>query len=425
MSPVQEINKEVKVSKFGEFFVVQLSMMFGLVVVFFFVKFLPEYTNWLNRPDIFIYSLIFMFFFQLLILMITEVFKKNTIWQYTVYVWILWHTFFVYQTGGIESSFLFTFLFIPVISLFQMDAKEIRNHGILAGLLLFSLIFTDQKYWTNPSYITRHLINIAGFAIIVFLIQRFVKYTLAQKINNEQLKRKLTELEELDYTKQVFLTAMSHQLRTPLSAAKWAVEAVLKDKNCPQPEILIEGRDRIDQAVETIGKILKTAELEIDKENISIKQENFDLKLIIDKIITEQNYLIKDKGIKLVYEKYESVMVKGDAKMLSMSLTNIIDNAVRYSPQGTVHINLFKTNKDIIFTVEDSGIGIEAKDLEFILNQKFYRGKNAMTIDPNQSGVGLYVTKKIIEIHGGKIAISSVLNNGTKVSVALPLVTSV
>ena len=233
------------------------------------------------------------------------------------------------------------------------------------------------------------------------------------------------ELEEEDYTKQIFLTAMSHQLHTSLSGAKWAIETLLKDKIYSGVELLKESHTRIINAIEIINKILHTAELDVKNENINLKKENIDLKLLVDKIISSQNYLIKSNGIKIEYEKYDSVIIQGDEKMLHLSLVNIIDNAFRYSPHGEVRFNLSKNSTDAILTVEDTGVGIDPKDLEYVTYQKFYRGKNAMTIDPNESGVGLYVTRKILEIHGGGIVISSTLGKGTKVSVTLPLATSV
>ena len=153
---------------------------------------------------------------------------------------------------------------------------------------------------------------------------------------------------------------------------------------------------------------------------IEIKKENLDLRDLIKKILVDLNYLSRSKGINIKYERFDPVIVKGDLEMLDIALANIFDNAIRYSPKGEVRINVFASNLEAVLTVEDNGVGIDSNDLEFITFQKFYRGKNAMTIDPNESGVGLYVTRKIIEIHGGRIAITSVLGKGTKVSVALP-----
>jgi len=425
MSTEVNTKKIVKGRRFGEIFIIQVCTLVTILATFFVVHLFPGQVRWVKFPELLENGLVIALIFQLVILFFTEVLGRDYLYRYTVYFWILFHTFFIYVTGGIESSFIFTYLFIPINSLFLLDYREIRRHGIVAGFLLLMLFFTDSSYWSDPSAYTKQFVNEAGFVILLWLIVRFMKYTMSQRVNGEQLKRKLSELEELNYTKQVFLTAMSHQLRTPLNGAKWAVEAVLNDKTCSEPELLEEGRNRIDNAIGIISKILKTAELDVEKESIKVKQEDVDLKIMIDQILLEQDYLIKIKGIKLQYENYQSVAVKGDEKMLRLAFINIIDNAFRYSPKGIVQLNLFNSNKEAVFTIQDNGIGIDSKDLEFITIQKFYRGKNAMTVDPNESGVGLYVTRKIIEIHGGRIAISSTLGQGTKVSVALPLTPSI
>ena len=110
----------------------------------------------------------------------------------------------------------------------------------------------------------------------------------------------------------------------------------------------------------------------------------------------------------------------GDEKMLDLALTNIIDNALKYSPKGTVKISLNKNGDQAVLAVSDSGIGIEAEDLEYIF-QKFFRGRNASLVDPNGSGIGLYTAKKIIEMHGGRVSIYSVVGKGTRVEVLLPI----
>ena len=267
-------------------------------------------------------------------------------------------------------------------------------------------------------------LNIVGDVILGLLAWVFYRKFSGQKIEKNKLLRRMVELQELDHTKQVFLSSVAHQMRTPLAGAKWALEEVLKDKNCPHLDLVAESHKRLEQAIGNITKILKAAELKIDSADIEIKKESFNLKDLIQKILTDLAYLSTSKKTKIKYEKFDPILVQGDPEMLDIALANIFDNAIRYSPKGEVRINLFVSRAEAVLTVEDSGVGIDPKDLEFISFQKFYRGKNAMTIDPNESGVGLYVTRKIIEIHGGRIAISSTLGRGTKVSVALPVAIS-
>lgn len=189
---------------------------------------------------------------------------------------------------------------------------------------------------------------------------------------------------------------------------------------CMDTKMVKEGYDRTLEALDIITKILKTAELEIDRKNIQLKKERIDLKELLDSIFVNLDYLIRSKMIDLIKDNYNDVVIEGDNKMLDLAITNIIDNAFRYSPNGRVMVSLFAASDQAILTIEDTGIGIDPAELEFIF-QKFYRGKNAIEMDPNESGIGLYTTKKIIELHNGRIALSSVLGHGTKVSIALPL----
>jgi signal transduction histidine kinase len=106
--------------------------------------------------------------------------------------------------------------------------------------------------------------------------------------------------------------------------------------------------------------------------------------------------------------------------MLDIGLSNLFDNALRYSPKGKVSISIEKNEQETKLTIKDNGIGISNEDMKHLF-EKFYRGKNALELDPDESGIGLYTTKRIIEMHKGTINIQSELNKGTTVVVTFPL----
>ncbi|MEI6528208.1 MAG: HAMP domain-containing sensor histidine kinase [bacterium] len=414
-------NKEGKSRHFTEFFKVQVATLVGLSVFGTIPLIFPGSFGWISNPKIYMSLLIFLFVFQVIVLFFTEFFRMSFVWKYSGYIWTVAYILVIYITGGLDSSFIFLLILIPVISIYQLDPKLTKSVVISSTVFLALLIFTDAKYFSNYSYLTKYILIVFGYGLIGYYIYQFVNETLSEKVKSEQLKRRISELDELDHTKQVFLSAMSHQLRTPLNGVKWGLEAVLKDGKCENFEILNESHNRVEEAISTIGKILKTAELEIDKNNIEVKNERINLSGMIHNIVNKLDYLIKSNVVTLTFASDDEPVINGDEKMLDLALANIIDNAFRYSPKGKVKINIIRSSNDAILTVEDNGIGIDTKDLPFVANQKFYRGRNAMTIDPNESGIGLYTTKKIIELHGGKFDISSTLNKGTKVSVSLPL----
>jgi signal transduction histidine kinase len=106
--------------------------------------------------------------------------------------------------------------------------------------------------------------------------------------------------------------------------------------------------------------------------------------------------------------------------MLDIALTNLFDNAFRYSPNGTVSVLVSKEDTMIKLVIKDSGIGISEEDMPKLF-EKFFRGKNAKELDPDESGIGLFTTKRIIEMHKGDIKMESELAKGTTVTVTFPL----
>lgn len=223
--------------------------------------------------------------------------------------------------------------------------------------------------------------------------------------------------------KKIFLTAIAHQLRTSLGGARWAIEIAVKNDDCPNKDILNEGLNKIVRAIDTVGEILRFTGDGFEGGKIKLIKSSFILNDLIKKIISNLSFLTQQKEVSLDYEEKGSFEINGDEKMLDIVLTNVFDNAFRYSPKSKVFISIEKKDSFAKIIVKDSGIGISPEDMEHVF-QKFFRGKNAMEVDPNESGVGLFATKKIIEMHGGTINLSSVLNKGTTVEIALPLNTN-
>jgi len=256
--------------------------------------------------------------------------------------------------------------------------------------------------------------------MLVFVVYKFVKNILYHRYREEEAKRKFLELEEIENVKKIFLTAMSHQLRTPLAATKWALEIMLSNKEKFDPNLLRAGYERVNQSLAIIGDILRTAELEVNPKIVRIKKAPVLLDRFLSSIIDDLSYLAENKKVEVVHNKIGETYISADEKMLGLAVSSVIDNAIRYSPGGKVTINSKPEGNKIQIAVKDTGIGIDSADFEYIF-QKFYRGKNAMLIDPNESGIGLYAARKIIELHGGQISLDSALNKGTTVTITLPL----
>lgn len=221
---------------------------------------------------------------------------------------------------------------------------------------------------------------------------------------------------------EAFILALVHRLRTPLNGARWALDTFMSSGDSDASrKTLHQCYDKIINAINMVNEILKISEINSKDGTVELDKSKINLCEIVDSILDNLDYLLKKKEVTLEYDRMqEPIYILGDAKVLDIALTNLFDNAIRYSPKGKVRISISGVNGIAKLIIKDNGIGIDKDDMRHIFG-KFFRGKNAKIIDPNQSGIGLYATKKIIEIHGGKISLHSDINSGTIVEVNLPI----
>jgi two-component system sensor histidine kinase VicK len=222
--------------------------------------------------------------------------------------------------------------------------------------------------------------------------------------------------------RDTFILALVHRLRTPLNGARWSLDAVINGElNEENKKLLIEGYNKILYAINTVDEVLKVAEITSKDGDFALRKEKINLCNIVDDILSHLDFLIKKNEITLDYKNdCEPVTILADREVLDIALTNIFDNAFRYSLKGKVAVSIDREGNMVKLVIKDSGIGVDKEDLKHMF-EKFYRGKNAKVVDPNESGVGLYATKEIIKMHGGSISMNSELNKGTTVEVKLPI----
>lgn len=258
------------------------------------------------------------------------------------------------------------------------------------------------------------------FIGLITVIIVLVIYALVQKHQKEETAKKLGKMIQLDRLKNDFLSVAQHQLRTPLSGVKWALEMLKSDPALPDDSksIIDAGLERIQEGIGIINQMLKT--IEAEDGTLVLHTEKVDIAGMVQSIIAELNFITVKKGIKLTFiSPNSSILVNADRSKIKAAIINIIDNAIKYSPKGTVEVNISDDASSVTIITKDTGIGIAPEDIPYIFD-RLHRGKNAVQVEPDESGVGLYTSKKMIELHGGKISVSSELNKGTMVTVVLP-----
>lgn len=154
---------------------------------------------------------------------------------------------------------------------------------------------------------------------------------------------------------------------------------------------------------------------------------------MIDKIVLDYKTEAKDKGVELIWEKPAKPLPKvaGEEKYLSQAVTNLIDNAIKYTPaerkdketgaqiKGRVEVKAVLDKNRIVIDVKDSGIGIPEDDLPKLFH-KFVRAKNAVDIYTDGTGLGLFIVKEIVEGHNGKVGVTSIEGQGSTFTIYLP-----
>jgi len=244
------------------------------------------------------------------------------------------------------------------------------------------------------------------------------KATFELRLANEHLK-------ELDKLKDEFVAIASHELRTPLNVIRGNLWLILNEhKNLtPEDEAKLQvSLDSSQQLISLVGDILDVSA--IDGKRIKLSPENIDLKKLIVSMVGEMDSLAHQKNIKLTSNIDEkNVPAFADPSKIKQVLTNLIGNAFKFTPEGGSIIVSVKTENDFCkVSVSDTGPGIKKEDIAKLFT-KFGKLETSFSATTNLTGVGLglYISKNLIEMSHGEINIQSEVGKGTTFSFTLPI----
>lgn len=237
----------------------------------------------------------------------------------------------------------------------------------------------------------------------------------------------VANLRELDNLKSEFISVAAHQLRTPLSAVKWATKMVLDGDagpiNVEQKDLLDQGYKSNERMINLINDLLDVSRIEAGK--LEYEFVSGQIEELIETTVQEFQQIVKHKPVDLKYHRPAEMLpkIKMDSVKLKMAIENLIDNAIKYTaPAGKVDV-LLKLNKDknkIEIIIADTGVGIP-KDQIPQLFSKFFRAKNVIRMQTDGTGLGLFIAKEIVGKHGGNIWAESEEGKGTEMHFTLPL----
>ena len=266
--------------------------------------------------------------------------------------------------------------------------------------------------------------------------EKFLYITAKAMVNSKNavtgcilIARDITREKTVERLKNEFIYISAHQLRTPLSAVKWTLQMVLSGS---MGKVAGEARGYLYKAYESnermimlVNDLLNVSRIEEGRflHNLELVSVNN----IIKEVIFSSGALSDKKKVKVVFnpQKDKIPKIKADFKKMKLAIQNLVDNAISYSIEGNnVIINLSKIKKQansfILIKVKDSGIGISKKDQKRLF-VKFFRGANAIKMQTEGTGLGLFIVKNIIEAHGGRVWFKSDENKGTAFYIELPI----
>jgi len=232
----------------------------------------------------------------------------------------------------------------------------------------------------------------------------------------------ITEQLKLDNSRREFVANVSHELRTPLTTVKSYAETLAEnaEKGSMEQSFLDVINNETDRMTRLVKDLLTLSRLDYDK--TALVKNTFSLQRLVEEVVRKLSMDAKKHEHRLVFKpKGEMPPFYGDRDRLEQVITNIISNAVKYTPDGgTIEVSCDYFFTDAVITVKDNGIGIPEADLPRIF-ERFYRVDKARTRKFGGTGLGLAIAKEIVESHGGKIEINSKQGKGTEVRITMPL----
>lgn len=324
---------------------------------------------------------------------------------------------FMALSGGFLSIAQFTSFGLLLMVTFQLGAA---SSFILGG---FSIItFIGILIWTSLFEVQPHAAANFFFYTVIYLVLLALQWRSGQELSIQLEAKK--KLEEVDDLKNQFIILTSHYLRTPLAAIKSSISTI---KSVQSNNDRFEKLQHIESSTKELELILEKflAISSIEKGETKILPSSSDINLLLSELIADFQPLALERKIMLLYKSPDNIeKLPLDRVRLKQAIASLLDNAIKYNHEGgSVIVSLKREDKLVVIQVVDTGEGID-KEKQQNLFTTFNRGGVEKILSTEREGLGLslYLSKLIIEAHGGKISVMSEEGKGSTFTVTLPLI---
>ncbi len=336
-------------------------------------------------------------------------------------------SFEFYGLFGMDIFMLFIAVLIVRFKTFNVKLLGVQALMVALVVLVGSLtLVADDTLTRTIAWATFFFTAVAGY-FLVRSVKKEVKQREELEVLTLQLERANERLKVLDKMKSEFVSIASHQLRGPLTAMRGYASMLSEGSYGKLPAKAQEIAERITDSGKymalSIEDYLNVSRIEAG--NMKYEMADFNMKELAERVVDEERQLAMKKGLVLLFrsDSNGSNMVHADIGKTRQVITNIIDNAIKYTPKGTVTVVAHDDmkSKKMHVTVIDSGIGLSEETINEVF-EKFVRAKNANSVNTTGTGLGLYVAKKMITDMGGRVwAESEGEGKGSQFTIELPL----
>ncbi|MCR4717201.1 MAG: two-component sensor histidine kinase [Lachnospiraceae bacterium] len=270
---------------------------------------------------------------------------------------------------------------------------------------------------------SRNIVDMAEGRDVNIVVHGFTEMRELAKTFNDSI----TKMNKLEESRQEFVSNVSHELKTPITSVKVLADSLINQEDVPVEiyrefmEDIVEEVDRENKIINDLLTLVKLDRKSQDVLNVTTVSINELLELLLKRL----RPLAAKRDIEIVYESLRQVNAEIDEVKLTLALSNLIENAIKYNKdEGWIRITLNADHKYFYVKIADSGVGIpeDCKDHVF---ERFYRVDKARSRDTGGTGLGLAITKNAIVMHHGTIKLHSVPGEGTTFTVRIPLTYSV
>jgi len=346
---------------------------------------------------------------------------------------ILYVGYLAALTGGINSPVMvwMNIAVLPAVLLFERFAAIawviavffanlvlllISKHGVVNSDINMG---NDVMGWTIGS----KLIVISLSMFVVFVTERMHRTQVAEMdASNAELEKTHQALIRAQAHKDEFIASVGHELRTPMNAIL-GLNGILRTELASRPEdaeVVDHIRRSTDQLLQVINDILDFSQLQAGR--LTLHEEEFSLRETLASVLSLYETKAKAKGIELILETsaVHSMWVKGDRQRLVQILRNLVDNAFKFTGEGSICVRAQGVGGGVLFEVEDTGIGIAADR-----QQQIFNGFEHADVQTNRqyggTGLGLSICERLVSLQGGTIGVSSEQGQGSRFWFQLPM----